>query len=80
MKQTELVELVYMALGEPSLIKNIDLCEPHAVRFSWRGVPYRVSANLLVEKVDGRMLVSDCTSDVMGKLFKKTQEVRLTLV
>lgn len=56
--QAQIIELLINALPYPNQIKDIDMSsEAEAVRFTWRGIRYRVDGKLNTDEVDKGCLV-----------------------
>jgi hypothetical protein len=67
---TKTLELVIRAIPAPYLIAEVDVYTEDAVRFTWGSKRYRVDANLGVETVEGRTLVTGDESRLMEALLK----------
>lgn len=81
MTQPELIELVYVALDEPRAISGLDAVSgSREIRFNWRGHRYRVADSLMVERIEGRMLISDDLAALMELVLKRTREAKGLLV
>lgn len=72
MTTTELNELIITKLGVKPGTLYADFAV-NAVRFTYHGNTYRVTTNLLVEKVDGACLVSDSDTQQLEKLLRGEQ-------
>ena len=72
MTATELNELIITKLGVKPGTLYADFAV-NAVRFTYHGNTYRVTTNLLVEKVDGACLVSDSDARQLEKLLRGEQ-------
>ena len=69
MTNIELNELIFNKLGTHTYIDGT----MNAVRFNYHGNTYRVTTNLLVEKVDGACLVTDSDARQLEKLLRGEQ-------
>lgn len=72
MTTTELNELIITKLGVIPGTLYADFAV-NAVRFHYHGNTYRVTTNLLVEKVDGACLVTDSDARQLEKLLRGEQ-------
>lgn len=72
MTTTELNELIITKLGVKPGAIYADFAV-NAVRFMWQAKAYRVTTNLLVEKVDSACLVSDSDTHQLEKLLRGEQ-------
>ena len=71
MKPVQILELVIQAMPNPEHIGRIDVeSEDNAVRFSWRGVRFRVSSGLFVEEAHNSMLCGSNLATVVQALLK----------
>jgi len=71
MNNAKILEAVIKVLPYPDQITDIELDEDNAVGFTWRGSTYRISDNLCVEKLEGRLASSDTTCMLMKELLKR---------
>lgn len=69
MTTTELSELIVTKLGVHAYGDGMT----NVLRFHYQGNSYRVTTNLLVEKVDGACLVSDSDAQQLEKLLRGEQ-------
>jgi len=76
MKNEELLELVITSLPYPEQIKDIDVSEPDAIRFTWRGDRFRVSNTTHVEQVDRGCLCGSNIAILLRRLIDKTDLLR----
>ena len=53
----------------PGKIQAIDFTDKDCVRFSWRGIRFRVDENCFVEEVQKAVLVSSPIADLMKVLI-----------
>ena len=73
MTKAQLVEVIVKAMPHPDQISAWDLDgEDQAVRFSWRGVRFRVSNSLFCETVEGAMLSGGNVAILCDALLRRT--------
>lgn len=73
MKQGKLIEIVLAGIPYPEQIKNIDIdTESEAIRFTWRGVRYRVSGSGFVEEIGDGVLIGSDRAILMRHILQKT--------
>ena len=76
MKHSETLETVLGALPYPDQIHEIDFSDSGAVRFSWRGARYRISAELLVEEVQEAVLATSDRAILLSALLKTSRALK----
>lgn len=71
MEQNEILQVVISSIPYPQQMKDIDLSEPDAVLFTWRGSTYRVSKSLGAEVCENGFLVGNDAAILMGAVLHK---------
>lgn len=72
MDNSKRLETVLKGLPYPNQMKDIDMSEENAIRFTWRQVRFRVAHDFNVEEVEGRFLAGGNLSILLEALLKKT--------
>lgn len=70
MKRENLIEAIVRAVPYPNQITDWDLSGYLAVRFTWRGIRFRVSLEGYVEEIQGVFGVGNNISILMEKLIQ----------
>lgn len=70
MSNEEVLEIIIKAIPYPNQINRIDLSQPNVVRFTWRGIHFRVSNTLNVDESDGLVLTGTNHSILLRVLLQ----------